>query len=78
MDKFDNSDNELKKVEERPANSPEEQMKNLFSIFEVPSSDENWCRTRSKWESMSMILNLDNNFKSRTAFFGKFPEDVIE
>ena len=68
----------LKNNQHRNRIIPEEQMKNLFCMFEVPSSDENWCRTRSKWESISMILNLDNNIMSRNIFFGKFPEDVVE
>jgi len=58
---------------------PEEQMKRLFGIFEIPNPSETYfCRTRSTWESMSMVSNVDNKFTARTSFYGNFPEGVVE
>ena len=69
----------LKNNKRRSRIIPEEQMKKLFRMFEMPSALEMYyCNTRSKWKSMSMVVNSNNSFKERTAFYGIFPEDVIE
>ena len=58
---------------------PEDQMKKLFGIFEIPSPNEMYfCRTRSVWKSISMVVNSNNSFLERTAFYGEFPKDVIK
>lgn len=59
---------------------PEDQMKKLFTLFEVPGPQEMYyCQCRSKWESISVIFNTANgSFKRGCMLYGVFPKDVIE
>lgn len=47
---------------------PEEQMRAMFAFFEPPSRDDNNGSNRSKWKTMSYVINVDNNFSPMITF----------
>lgn len=55
---------------------PEEQMKNLFKMFEAPHFNEVYFNsTRSTWVSIMRVVNYNNSF-IEVDIDGVFPEDV--
>ena len=56
---------------------PEDQMRNLFKVFEKPSEyDTYYNKTRSEWKSITRIVNKNNIFIDSHSI-GEFPKDVI-
>ena len=56
---------------------PEEQMRNMFSFFEPPTSFDTRDRNRATWKSISYVPNNDNHFGERITISGEFPEGVF-
>ena len=70
----------LKNNQNRSRVIPTDQMHKLFEFFEPIRYDE-YCwhsGRRSKWVSISTIMNNNNHFEKREEIFGHFPKDVIE
>ena len=61
---------------------PEDQMNNLFNIFEAPDLYEKSARCggntirRSKWDGILRITNKENVFQEMSVVLGEVPKDV--
>lgn len=65
----------LKNNKRRSRVIPEDQMKKLFDIFEIPASSETrLSKTRSDWKGIFEVKNEDNFFKDARIKSGTIPE----